>query len=42
VRVLSGNVDHRDMVLTRPEREANTRMMACCSRACEGRLVLEL
>lgn len=42
VRVLSGKVDHRDMVLTRPEREANTRMMACCSRACEGRLVLEL
>ncbi|HEX7863411.1 MAG TPA: cytochrome P450/oxidoreductase [Variovorax sp.] len=42
VRVLSGKVDHRDVVLTRPEREANTKMMACCSRACEGRLVLEL
>jgi cytochrome P450/ferredoxin-NADP reductase len=42
VRVLSGKVDHRDVVLTRPERDANTKMMACCSRACEGRLVLEL
>ncbi|MGJ7504287.1 cytochrome P450/oxidoreductase [Variovorax sp. ZT5P49] len=42
VRVLSGKVDHRDVVLTRSERDANTKMMACCSRACEGRLVLEL
>lgn len=52
VRVLSGKVDHRDVVLTRMEREANTKMMACCSRACsaqgegqgqgQGRLVLEL
>ncbi|WP_395321024.1 cytochrome P450/oxidoreductase [Variovorax sp. UC74_104] len=42
VRVLAGKVDHRDVVLTRVEREANTKMMACCSRACEGRLVLEL
>ncbi|WP_198085954.1 cytochrome P450/oxidoreductase [Variovorax sp. E3] len=42
VRVLSGKVDHRDVVLTRLERDANTKMMACCSRACEGRLVLEL
>ena len=42
VRVLSGKVDHRDVVLTRVERDANTKMMACCSRACEGRLVLEL
>ncbi|WP_440533889.1 cytochrome P450/oxidoreductase [Variovorax sp. YR566] len=42
VRVLSGKVDHRDVVLTRTERDANTKMMACCSRACEGRLVLEL
>jgi hypothetical protein len=31
------------MVLTRGEREANDRMMTCCSRACGGeRLVLEL
>ena len=42
VRVLAGKVDHRDVVLTRVERDANTKMMACCSRACEGRLVLEL
>lgn len=43
VRVLAGQVDHRDVVLTRSEREANNRMMACCSRACGGgRLVLEL
>lgn len=42
VRVLSGKVDHRDVVLTRLEREAHNKMMACCSRACEGRLVLEL
>ncbi|MGJ7535419.1 MULTISPECIES: cytochrome P450/oxidoreductase [unclassified Variovorax] len=42
VRVLSGKVDHRDVVLTRSERDVNTKMMACCSRACEGRLVLEL
>ncbi|SPK74960.1 Ferredoxin:Cytochrome P450:Oxidoreductase FAD/NAD(P)-binding:Oxidoreductase FAD-binding region (plasmid) [Cupriavidus taiwanensis] len=43
VRVLAGQVDHRDVVLTRVERDANQRMMACCSRACGGgRLVLEL
>jgi cytochrome P450/ferredoxin-NADP reductase len=43
VRVLAGRVDHRDVVLTRSEREANGRMMTCCSRACAGeRLVLEL
>jgi ferredoxin len=42
VRVLSGEVDHRDVVLTRAERATNTRMMACCSRACGKKLVLEL
>jgi ferredoxin-NADP reductase len=43
VRVLSGSVDHRDVVLTRGEREANTKMMTCCSRALQGsKLVLEL
>ncbi|MEJ8845745.1 cytochrome P450/oxidoreductase [Variovorax rhizosphaerae] len=42
VRVLAGKIDHRDVVLTRAEREAGTKMMACCSRACDGRLVLEL
>jgi len=42
VRVLDGAIDHRDVVLTRAEREAGQRMMACCSRAREGRIVLEL
>jgi ferredoxin-NADP reductase len=42
VRVLSGAVDHRDVVLTRSEREANNKMMACCSRAAGGKIVLEL
>ncbi|NUZ06542.1 cytochrome P450/oxidoreductase [Piscinibacter koreensis] len=42
VRVLAGEVDHRDVVLTRAEREANAKMMTCCSRACGERLVIEL
>ena len=42
VRVLGGVVDHRDLVLTRPEKEANRKMMVCCSRAAGARLVLEL
>jgi ferredoxin-NADP reductase len=42
VPVLEGDVDHRDMVLTRGERTACTKMMSCCSRARSGRLVLDL
>ena len=42
VRVLAGRVDHRDVVLTRAERETNAKMMTCCSRASDSRLVLEL
>jgi ferredoxin-NADP reductase len=42
VRVLDGAVDHRDVVLTRAEKEANSRMMACCSRARGSKIVLEL
>ena len=43
VRVLAGRVDHRDVVLTRAEREANGKMMSCCSRAAGGtKIVLEL
>ncbi|WP_144149049.1 cytochrome P450/oxidoreductase [Paraburkholderia sp. BCC1884] len=42
VRVLAGEVDHRDVVLTRGERQSHTRMMTCCSRAAGKRLVLEL
>ncbi len=42
VRVLAGQVDHRDVVLTRAERETHSRMMSCCSRASGGKLILEL
>lgn len=43
VRVLAGEVDHRDRVLTRAERLANTKILSCCSRACGGqRLELDL
>jgi len=44
VHVVSGQIDHRDVVLTRSEREANQKMMVCCSRSrlCGERLVLEL
>ena len=41
-RVLAGTVDHRDVVLTRSERETHGRMMTCCSRAAGRRLVLAL
>ncbi|SEO81218.1 Cytochrome P450 [Salinihabitans flavidus] len=40
VGVLDGEVDHRDKVLSRAERGANDRMMACSSRAKGGRIVL--
>ncbi|MDR5822794.1 cytochrome P450/oxidoreductase [Caballeronia sp. LZ043] len=42
VRVLEGEIDHRDVVLTKGERQSNQRMMACCSRARCGKLVLAL
>ncbi|NML34193.1 cytochrome P450/oxidoreductase [Paraburkholderia antibiotica] len=42
VRVLAGEIEHRDVVLTRGERQSNTRMMTCCSRAKGTKLVLEL
>jgi cytochrome P450/ferredoxin-NADP reductase len=42
VRVLAGEIDHRDVVLTRAERDTQSRMMTCCSRAKSGRLILEL
>jgi ferredoxin-NADP reductase len=42
VRVLDGEIDHRDVVLTKGERQSNNRMMACCSRAKGKRLVLAL
>ena len=42
VAVLEGEVDHRDEVLTPAQRAGNKSMMACCSRAKGGRLVLDL
>ncbi len=42
VTVVEGDIDHRDLVLSRAERDANDRMMACCSRARGKRLVLSL
>ena len=41
-RVLEGEVDHRDSILTAEERAANDTMMVCCSRAFSDRLVLDL
>ena len=42
VGVLAGDVDHRDKVLSRSERAANTRMMSCSSRARGERITLAL
>ena len=42
VKVIEGEVDHRDHVLSEPERAANSCMMVCVSRACGRRLVLGL
>jgi cytochrome P450/ferredoxin-NADP reductase len=42
VSVIDGRVDHRDKVLTKSERAANTRMLACCSRAADKNIVLAL
>ena len=41
-RVVSGIPDHRDLILTREEREANDRMLICCSRSKSATLVLDL
>jgi len=41
-RVLAGVPDHRDSVLTTDEREENSCMMICVSRAKRGRLLLDL
>ncbi len=42
VKVLEGEPDHRDLVLSAAERAANHRMMVCCSGAKTPRLVLDL
>lgn len=41
-RVIEGEVDHRDAVLSEDEQRANTVMMVCCSRARGDRLVLDV
>ncbi|MDB5699706.1 MAG: cytochrome [Alphaproteobacteria bacterium] len=42
VDVVEGEIDHRDKVLATSERNANSRMTACCSRALNGRLKIAL
>jgi len=41
-KVVEGEVDHRDYVLTEREKAAGDCMMLCVSRACGNRLVLGL
>lgn len=42
VRVLGGEVDHRDSILSQSERATNETMMTCVSRARSPRLVLDI
>jgi len=41
-RVLSGIPDHRDVVLSARQKEANKTMMICCSGAKTEELVLDI
>lgn len=41
-KVLAGQPDHRDQVLSAAERASNTTMMLCCSRALTPELTLDL
>jgi len=41
-RVIEGTPDHRDLVLSKAEREANRTMMICCSGSRTPKLVLDL
>lgn len=41
-RVLSGIPDHRDLILSQEERDANDRMLICCSRSKSPTLTLDL
>ena len=41
-KVLNGEIDHRDMVLTAYEKSSNQSMMICCSRAKGASLTLDL
>lgn len=40
--VIAGIPDHQDLVLSKHERETNTKMMICCSRSKTPKLVLDL
>jgi ferredoxin-NADP reductase len=40
-KVISGDVDHRDLLLTKQEHQANKSMMICVSRCRSGNLVLD-
>ncbi|GAB2900535.1 cytochrome P450/oxidoreductase [Paralcaligenes sp. KSB-10] len=42
VGVVSGEIDHRDSVLSLTEKQKSTRLMACCSRGLSKPLVLDL
>lgn len=42
VKVLEGEIEHMDEVLTKQEKESNTVMMICCSRSRGPRIVLDL
>ena len=41
-KVLAGEIDHRDMVLTTFEKSSGQSMMICCSRAKGASLTLDL
>jgi len=41
-KVLAGEIDHRDMVLTAFEKSSGQSMMICCSRAKGASLTLDL
>lgn len=41
-KVLGGEIDHRDMVLTAFEKSSGQSMMICCSRAKGASLTLDL
>jgi ferredoxin-NADP reductase len=42
VKLVEGDIDHRDKVLSQSERHENHRMMVCCSRARSGKIILAL
>jgi ferredoxin len=42
IQVVSGEVDHRDNILTETERKASKTIMICCSGSKSARLVLDL